>query len=307
MRELSLDHLRTLVAIADLGSLANAARALHLAPPTVTVQIAELESRLGGRLLVRGRGPVEATALGERFIARARSLLADADEAVEDVRRQLAGQTGRVRLGASTGAIAHLLPPALERLARDHPGIDVNVQVLTSSDSMARLAAGSLDLAIVALPQAPVRGVRVTALRREAVVAYLPAAWKAPRRLTPQWLSQRPLIMNDSSTQLYRLTAEWFSAAGVHCRPRIELNYNDAIRTLVAAGYGAALLPEEAREPAADPRIALRALAPALWRQLGLAVREHDGSGPTHFVFQALLPERASPKRAAQPLSALRP
>ena len=47
MRELSLDHLRTLVAIADLGSLANAARALHLAAPTVTVQIAELESRLG--------------------------------------------------------------------------------------------------------------------------------------------------------------------------------------------------------------------------------------------------------------------
>ena len=40
MRELSLDHLRTLVAIADLGSLANAARALHLAAPTVTVQIA---------------------------------------------------------------------------------------------------------------------------------------------------------------------------------------------------------------------------------------------------------------------------
>ena len=69
MRELSLDHLRTLVAIADLGSLANAARALHLAAPTVTVQIAELESRLGGQLLVRGRGPAQPTALGERWYA----------------------------------------------------------------------------------------------------------------------------------------------------------------------------------------------------------------------------------------------
>lgn len=213
---------------------------------------------------------------------------------MEDVRRQLAGQTGRVRVGASTGAIAHLLPPALERLARNHPGIEVNVQVLTSNDSMARLAAGSLDLAVVALPQAPVRGVHVTPLRREAVVAFLPADWKAPRRLTPQWLARRPLIMNDASTRLYRLTAEWFSAAGVHCRPRIELNYNDAIRTLVAAGYGAALLPEESHEPARDPRIAVRPLSPALWRQLGLAVSDRDTSGPTRFVLEALLPAKNS-------------
>lgn len=295
MREMSLDHLRTLVAIADLGSLVNAARALHLAAPTVTVQIAELESRLGGQLLVRGRGgPAQATALGERFIVRARRLLADADDAVEDVRRQLAGQTGRVRVGASTGAIAHLLPPALERPAQNHPGIDVNVQVLTSNDSMARLAAGSLDLAVVALPQASVRGVHVTPLRREAVVAFLPAAWKAPRRLTPQWLAERPLIMNDASTRLYRLTAEWFSAAGVHCRPRIELNYNDAIRTLVAAGYGAALLPDESHEHARDERIAVRPLSPALWRQLGLAVSDRGASGPTRFVLDALLPAKDS-------------
>jgi len=195
-----------------------------------------------------------------------------------------------VRVGASTGAIAHLLPPALERLARDHPGVDVNVQVLTSDESMAGLAAGRLDLAVVALPQAPVRGVHVTPLRREAVVAFVPAAWQAPRRLTPQWLAQRPLIMNDASTRLYRLTAEWFSAAGVHCRPRIELNYNDAIRTLVAAGYGAALLPEESHDSARDARIAVRPLSPALWRQLGVAVGERGASGPVRFVLDALLP-----------------
>ena len=137
------------------------------------------------------------------------------------------------------------------------------------------------------------RGVHVTPLRREAVVAFLPEAWKAPKRLTPQWLAQRPLIMNDASTRLYRLTAEWFSAAGVHCRPRIELNYNDAIRTLVAAGYGAALLPEESHEQhARDPRIAVRPLSPALWRQLGLAVSDRGASGPTRFVLEALVPGR---------------
>ena len=58
MRELNLDWLRTLVTIADRGSFAAAARSLHLAPPTVSLHIAELEARLGAALLVRQRGQV---------------------------------------------------------------------------------------------------------------------------------------------------------------------------------------------------------------------------------------------------------
>ncbi len=245
---------------------------------------------------MRGRGPAAPTALGERFIGRARRLLAEADEAVEDVRRQLAGESGRVRVGASTGVIAHLLPAALERLARAHPGVEVQVQVLTSQDSMSRLAAGSLDLAVVALPQAEVRGVQIARLRRDPVLAVLPASWEAPKRVSAAWLAERPLILNDASTRLYKLTAEWFAAAGVHCRPRIELNYNDAIRSLVAAGYGAALLPQEASEPVPDRRIATRPLTPALWRELGVATRERDQEGPTAIVAQALRAGVAAPK-----------
>jgi DNA-binding transcriptional LysR family regulator len=110
--------------------------------------------------------------------------------------------------------------------------------------------------------------------------------------------------MNDASTRLYKLTAEWFSAAGVHCRPAIELNYNDAIRTLVAAGYGAALLPQEAEQQALDDRIETRPLSPALWRELGVAVRAHESEGPVGYVVEALrqlaaplIPARRSPSR----------
>ena len=51
MREISLDRLRTLVAIADLGSFAEAARVLNLAPPTVSLHIADLEARVGSSSL----------------------------------------------------------------------------------------------------------------------------------------------------------------------------------------------------------------------------------------------------------------
>ncbi|MGE0498429.1 MAG: LysR family transcriptional regulator [Ramlibacter sp.] len=289
MRELSLDHLRTLVATADLGSLSAAAAALHLAPPTVTVHIAELEARLGGALLVRGRGPAVPTAMGRVFITRARRLLAGADEAEDEARRHLTGELGAVRLGASTGAIAHLLPQALEHLAHEHPGIDVQALVLTSQDSMARLAAGTLDIAIVALPQASTPMVQVAAWRRDPVLAFLPSGWAAPRRITPRWLADKPLILNDASTRLSRMTGEWFAAAGVHARARMELNYNEAIKSLVAAGYGAALLPHEAHAPVPGQSITTRALNPPLWRELGIATRTHDDAGAVGHVKAALL------------------
>lgn len=157
--------------------------------------------------------------------------------------------TGRVRLGASTGAIAHLLPQALARLRVEHPGIDVQVQVLTSQASLVRLREGTLDIGLVALPQVVGKGLTVTPWRRDPILAYVPADWQPPARITPAWLAQRALILNDSTTQLSRVTGEWFAAAGLYPEPRIELNYNDAIKSLVGAGYGATLLPQEGRRP----------------------------------------------------------
>lgn len=273
MREFNLDRLRTLVAVADLGSFAAAAQALHLAPPTVTLHVSELESRLGAALLLRGRAGAVPTAAGQALIDRARRLLADADEALDAVRRQVAGQGARVRLGASTGALAHLLPQALHDLALDPAGVDLHLVVATSAETLARLAAGTLDLGIVALPQPAVAGVHISPWRRDPVRAVLPAAWAAPRVVTPGWLAAQPLILNDSSTHLSRLTAEWFARAGLRPQPRIALNYNDAIRSLVAAGYGASLLPVEGEDTGRDARSVTRALRPALWRALGLARR----------------------------------
>lgn len=288
MREISLDRLRTLVVIADLGSFAQAARQLNLAPPTISLHVADLEARIGAPLLSRTRGQIRPTAVGETLLLRARRLLSDADQALDDVRQQVAGRMGRVRLGASTGAIAHLLPQALESLRVWHPGIDVQVQVLTSRESLARLREGSLDIALVALPQVAGKGVQLRPWRRDPIMAYVPVDWRPPARVTPAWLATRALILNDSGTQLSRVTSEWFAVAGLYPEPRIELNYNDAIKSLVGAGYGATLLPQEGDAPELDPRIARRPLRPGLWRQLGIACRIGEVELATGHVLEAL-------------------
>lgn len=245
MREVSLDRLRTLVAVAELGSFARAADLLHLAPPTVSLHVAELETRVGARLLSRKRGEVRPTPVGEFLIERARRLLLEAEQALLSAQRQAQGLAGRVRLGASTGAVAHLLPGALKLLHVRHPGIEVQVEILTSRESIARLAAGTLEIGLVALPQAPVRQVCVEPWRRDPVMAFLPAGWDIPDTASPAWLATQPLILNDASTHLHRLCTEWFAAAGEFPQARIQLNFNDAIRSFVGAGFGATLLPQE--------------------------------------------------------------
>jgi DNA-binding transcriptional LysR family regulator len=288
MREISLDRLRTLVAIADLGSFAEAARVLNLAPPTVSLHIADLEARVGATLLSRTRGQVQPSVIGQTLVERARRLLADAEQALEDVQRQVLGLAGRVRVGASTGVIAQLIPHALEVLEQDHPDIDVQVAVLTSQQTLQKLADGSLDIGLVALPQPPVKGLQLKAWRRDPVMAFLPARWDCPALISPTWLAAQPLILNDNSTRLSRLTAEWFASDGPQPVARIQLNYNDAIKSLVAAGYGATLLPHETSTPLPDSRIAMRPLNPPLWRELGIAHRSGEIERTTRHVLEVL-------------------
>lgn len=288
MREISLDRLRTLVAIADHGSFAEAARVLNLAPPTVSLHIADLEERVGGLLLSRTRGRVQPSAIGETLIERARRLLADAEQALEDVERQVQGLAGRVRLGASTGVIAQLIPQALETLSHEHAGIDVQVAVLTSQQTLQKLADGSLDIGVIALPQSPVKGLEIKPWRRDPVMAFLPARWACPDVISPAWLAAQPLILNDNSTRLSRQVAEWFATEGPQPTPRIQLNYNDAIKSLVAAGYGATVLPHEASTPAPESRIVMRPLQPSLWRELGIAHRAGEVERSTRHVLEVL-------------------
>lgn len=272
MRHLSLDQLQTLVTIADLGTLAAASQALHLAPPTISLHISELEARLGTTLLLRGRRGARPTAAGQALIDDGRRLLKNADDAQARVRQIAEGRAGKVRLGTSTGVVVHLLPQVLRELARHSPDIDVELSILGSTETMAKLQAGQLEIGIVALPQASHDELTLRPWRSDAMMAFLPADWDAPELVTPAWLAGHPLISNDSSTQMYRLTANWFAEAGLQPRARIELNYTEAMKSLVAAGYGVAVLPLEQPYLAGSSQgLQIKPLAPALTRHLGMA------------------------------------
>ena len=288
MRNLNLDQLQTLIAIADLGTFAAAAQALHLAPPTVSLHIKELESRLEAALVVRGRRQAELTPAGEVLVQEGRQLLQAADDLAERVCRRASGREGVVRVGVSAGVSTRLLPRMLEALAQRNPGVEIRLEAVGSAESMQRLKAGSLDIGIVASPQPPVPEVRQMPWRTDPMVALLPAAWDAPEFVTPDWLATRRWASFAPATQMHGLIASWFGQAGHHPRPFLALSYPGALKSLAAASQCAALLPmEEVQDQQDATGVHVRHLRPQLMRPMAIAHR-HQASPAVQSVLGLL-------------------
>lgn len=273
MRKLNLDQLQTLVAVADLGTLAAAAQALHLSPPTASLHIQELEARLGTTLLLRGRRQASLTPAGEALVEGGRRLLADAEQLLRQARKRADGIGASVRAGASAGVSPLLLPLLLQELARQAPQTELRLEILSSAQAMERLAAGTLDIAIVALPQPAHEQITVLPWRNDAMVAFLPPSWPAPEAVTPQWLNQQDWICFEPGTQMHRLLSSWFAQAGSTPQPHMEMTHPEAIRALVAAGHAMTVLPHEEPQDTMSAGLQQRPLLPPLHRPLGLALR----------------------------------
>ncbi len=281
MRNFNLDHLQTLIAIADLGNFATAAQALHLAPPTVSLHIKELESRLQADLVVRGRRQAELTPAGEVLVQEGRQLLLACDDLMERVRRRASGREGIVRVGVSAGVSTRLLPRMLEALAARCPGVEIRLEAVGSAESMQRLKAGTLDIGIIASPQPPLAEVRQTPWRNDPMVALLPAAWDAPEQVGPDWLATRRWASFAPATQMHGLIANWFGQAGHHPRPFLALSYPGALKSLAVASQCAALLPmEEVEDLQGAPGVQIRPLQPPLMRPMAVAHRHQPPPSP---------------------------
>jgi DNA-binding transcriptional LysR family regulator len=245
MRNLNLDQVQTLIAIADLGTFAAAAQALHLAPPTISLHVKELESRMQTHLVARGRRQAELTPAGRALVQEGRKLLAASDDLIDVVRLRAAGGEGLVKVGVSAGVGMQRLPLMLDALRRRNPRVELKLEAVGSAEAMQRLQAATLDVGIVASPQPAVARVALMPWRNDPMVALVPASWEAPETVTPEWLSTRRWASFAPGTQMHGLIAAWFGQAGFNPRPFLTLSYPGALKALATANQSAAILPLE--------------------------------------------------------------
>ena len=148
----SLRQLGYLVAVAERLNFRAAAEAQFVTQSTLSAGIKELESLLGTQLVERDKRHVRLTAVGEDVVARARELLAGAADLVEAARSSTVPLSGPLRFGTIPTIAPFLLPAVLPPLRTAYPDLKLYLREDLTERLIERLRAGSLDIALIALP-----------------------------------------------------------------------------------------------------------------------------------------------------------
>src|SRR5512144_3230194 len=155
---MELRHLRYFVAVAENLSFTKAAAKLHLAQPSLTRQIHNLEEEIGVRLLNRSKTQVALTEEGRTFLLDARRVLALASESVLAVQRLSRGESGQLNIGYLSHFTFELLPKTLGLFRQAFPHTALNLFDMPPAEQFRALGARKIDLGFVGLRPPAVAG-----------------------------------------------------------------------------------------------------------------------------------------------------
>jgi DNA-binding transcriptional LysR family regulator len=236
-----LQAMATFVAVVECGGFASASRKLKLSAPMVTRAVAELEERLGLRLLNRTTRVVRPTDAGARYADDCRRILADIDEAEAAASGTDAAARGTLMLTAPV-LFGHLyVMPILVKYLQQAPEVDAQCLFV---DRVVNLVEEGLDVAvrIGELPDSSLQAVRVGQVRRVLVAApdYLEARG---RPLRPDDLARHCIVSAGGVTP----NTDWHfvedgEPATQRLHPRITTTSNDSAIAAAVAGFGIARL-----------------------------------------------------------------
>jgi molybdate transport repressor ModE-like protein len=261
-------HLFT--AVLAHGSITAAAKAVNLSLAAASARLKALEAATGTRLLERSKAGAVPNDAGRALARHAHRVLAELESLHVDMASFGHGLRGTLRLLCNTAAMSEALPRRIGAFLSTTPNLDVDVQELPSEAVVDALRRGTADLGIVA-DHVDTSGLIVEAWLDDRLVVLLPGRWAFGRRRSVAYgeLLDHPLVGLPRDSGLSRFLAAQASRSGRVPHHRVRLGGFDAVAQLVAAGAGAAVMPERAATRFRDPRTrVLRLSDPWAQRQL---------------------------------------
>lgn len=267
MHSLAWTDLQHVLAVAEHGSLANAARALGVNHTTVLRRVGALERRLGVRLFDRLPTGYTLTAAGEELAGAARAMQ-DTAHAVE---RRLLGQdlqlTGTVRVTTTDTLAVTVMPVALAGFSAVHPEVRLE---LTTATAIANLSKRDADVAVRPTTRPPVHLVG----RRVADVGF--AIYASPAYLArvpaKRELARHAWVAPDDSLATTTI-ARWMTRELADVRPVLRADTLTALAHAALAGHGLVALPCYLGDTLRGLR-RVRGVIPAMGSQLWVLTHE---------------------------------
>ncbi len=250
---MELRHLRAFVTLAEELHFGRAAERLGIAQPPLSLQIQALEAGLGVRLFERSRRHVALTESGRLFLPEARATLEQAERARRIAQQAARGEVGQLFIGFTGSAPFNAAMPAIiSRFRRAWPGLHMVLRELSTTDQLAALAEGSLDIGFVRPGQPQeTAGVETRLVLEEPLVVALPEQHPLAGQdsLAMADLAGDSFILHPRAigTGLYDKVVGLCEAAGFQPQVLLEAHQMSTMVALTATGLGVSVVPEAMR------------------------------------------------------------
>ncbi len=279
---MELRHLRYFVAVAEDLNFTKAAARLHLAQPSLTRQIHNLEEEIGVRLLNRSKSQVALTEEGRSFLVDARRILALATESILAVQRLSQGETGQLNIAYLSNFDFELLPETLRAFRQAFPHIALNLFDMTPAEQLRALEARKIDLGFVGLrPPSAMGDLKWETIARQRTIVVLPAKHPLAGRRQVMLKDLETMFFVGMSEKTHPGFRDWLNAtcqqAGFTPRVLQDAELERALMTFVAEGLGVTLAREHIKR-LPHPGVALRPLAPAVKSDYCIAWNRNNDS-----------------------------
>ncbi len=261
---MEIRQLEYVVAVAEAGSVSRAAERLHVAQPSVSQQIKKLETELGTTLFDRLARGVVTTEAGERFLKRARHILAELVDARRDASDTRDAVRGILHVGAIPTIAPFLLPGLVRAFTKRYPDATVHIEENVTDRLLDDIVNGKLDLAITSSLEDD-RAVHIDTIATEPLWVLLPQDSALARRKSVSWGAfdkQRTLVLHEDhclSGQVTRFCRQRDSQPAVVSRGAQLAT----IAEMVANGLGVSVVPEMMRAQDRSKRRVYRPFAGA--------------------------------------------
>jgi DNA-binding transcriptional LysR family regulator len=274
--ELSVRHMRAIIALARFENFVAAAAYLRISQPGLTRLVQQTEKRIGVQLFVRSPKGVKQTEAGQNFVPACERILSDLTQQVLGA-RALDGQIrGQITISSLMSISHYAIPQALLAFRQQHPHIHVHVREGLNSSVHADVRNGQVDFGIGNI-DGKEDGITIEAIAEEPCFVVLPRdhTLATARAVSLKQLSQYAFISMPLESGLRRVIDVSANAQDLTLDHSITTNQFGSLFEYVANGLGVAIVPAAAIPVGQQDSIVVKALRPQMKRRIGI-LRQQD-------------------------------
>lgn len=239
---MTLRHMRIFVSVFQHSNITRAAEELHLAQPSVSFAIKELEDYYGIRLFERIGRRISPTEIGKEFYGYALHIVSIFDEMEKKIRNW--DTLGTVRIGASITIGTHILPPLLKSYQALYPDLRTEVNIRQSAAIEQQIVDNETDIGLIETqPNHP--DIVSLPFMEDSLCPIVSTDHPLTeyRKITLEQLAEYPFLMREKGSAGREILDAYFSLRHISIRPLWESSSTQAIVRGVAEGLGVAVLP----------------------------------------------------------------